>query len=1311
MSVHPALTSTERARLVGQDTIRRFMKAVPLTVIATARVDQVLFGYALAELTVDNTAGWSDVRPGMTVYVGTTSGGHERGIFRVRKPPTATRLYISEMGEGDAGLVPQDIAPYARFENNDYVTILDRYDIWSVLPRIEYPGNAIYEDFDLPVGTRNTTPPPIVTMTINGARGHYGRYISGADHSLTCAVSVTHWTSSSATFAWQYPAAWTGVSGAATDTLTATAEPGDYTVSCTVTPNAGEPVTVTRHIFICDATNNPPIADFALPSSDVRDRQGRRMTFDLYDDALADIPDGAMVHYWEQCTWAGEAVDTATTSFTGWVLRQSRTSGPDTREAQIEVVSPAHLLGMLQGTSQRIEAKASPATWQEVVPALSSASFMAWYMLTWRAANVLRLFDFTVFSTAASGQRLPAWEIDIGTLYDQIVQLATPRGNFGCASDGSLFFLRHPSLLPLAARASVVERDTIDETVYSGVVVEQRLRRMCAQVRGEGFAWDGSAALATPYLSDSPQVPGQGGVPQKLSGQVVDGQLTLNQVTGDYDAHVNNPFPLVQIEILRNRDVYEPAEMAFVEVHVPAALSPGGEAWQKRCIPMSVTKRHNPDGTADILLQLEVETHGLPGVTVPVPVPNTELYIGDGYPPIDLPPIDVNPPIVIEPPVIGNPEGPEMKTDGSVVLACTQEGDIFRTFNFLEAAPDWEEITPSGGAATTFTQVLFDPAVNYSRGAYALGNDGTHTYVYHTSNAGATTVVWDEGVGLPGVYTRLVAFRDSPGAILVYDPETDAGTQTLDHEVTFDAGGDAYTFETVDPSPEAQVLSGGNPGNCGGVESPAQPGNAAITRIRVTLPVPATVTGAALDYKKDYSDSVTYNSPITINFDPPEANYEIVYGQRLSSGGRTTAGVMNGTNSGTYREVNLKIPVYVPSGVSLKVVFYCKGTQNDPGIFRMATTWAAYDANDNDLGIGLGANNSYLKDTWVAFGQLYNPTTPAAVAYVVVRVWVSTQGYYSVAYCYMDDVVITATGAYQQTNIQLVRRVQLLDPADGVIATVIDQSSQPTNATWFTDSVSSLSHSNVKSALFTVSASSSPNALKTYLDNATLTGSYSAAGKAQVALSTNYGASFSTPVIAGDTPSGVGGFDAARFGPASFAAALSQVKRATTLGGAYSNLTGGAVTARSIVVPWWRVGSISATNYGTDADILIGGSFGLQSVVGGSATDITPAAGGTVAVANAITMWKGRRIACLLDESGNRNLYVTTDTGASWTLVGGMNGAADARSVRVRRLANTPGQLVVAAGSNGIKYYPGSGTSLVDKGAPSGTFMSAEFFG
>jgi len=237
MAVSSALSGTDQTNLAGPSALRRYLAVVPSTTIATARINQASFSYPLAQVTVDTTSGWSSVRAGMTVKIGSTSGASDRGVYRVRKVPDSTTLYLSEMGAGDPGLLAADIKS-SGFADNDYVTVLDRRDVWSVLPRIVYPGDGtIYEDYDLTVGSYNTTPPPIVNITINGfgTGGYATKIADGATKAMTLTATVLKFpvsqlSGSTLTYAWSGTSGWSSVSGTTSATLTGNAPPGNYTI-------------------------------------------------------------------------------------------------------------------------------------------------------------------------------------------------------------------------------------------------------------------------------------------------------------------------------------------------------------------------------------------------------------------------------------------------------------------------------------------------------------------------------------------------------------------------------------------------------------------------------------------------------------------------------------------------------------------------------------------------------------------------------------------------------------------------------------------------------------------------------------------------------------------------------------------------------------------------------------------------------------------------------------------------------------------------------------------------------------------------
>ena len=834
MPITPALTSGEIAALDGPSTVLRYLSPVLNSVKATALINQAAFVYPLIALTVDTTsADWLNGEVGDTVYIGTTPGGHEIGIYRMKTAPNSTTLFIGEESAGDPGLIPQSIRTGA-FANNQYVTVLDRADLWSVLPRIDPVTAKIYEDFNLSVGTNNTTPPPLTYIYINGRANHLADYIETDTLAITAVASVIRWPtsgSSTVSYAWTVPGSWTGVSGATSATLTANAPPGNYILRVTITDSVGGAAKRKIYVNVHDAIVNPPLLISNMPRSDTRDRVGRRMSFDLYDNRLASIPDGAMVMYFEVGTWNGTDVPTATKQFNGWVQRVERQGSEGLRDAAIDLIGPANILTLLNSTSQVIQVNTSPTTWQQAVASLMSASFMAWYILKWRTGNLLLLFNFTTFSTDPTGQRLPVWQIDKGSILQQIQQLATDSGNFGANSAGEFFFLKLPQMIKYANRSGIVVRDSLNASIYNSVTITEEKMNRVSQVRGEAFSWNGSATQPTPYYSDAPQSPGQGGSQIKLLSQVVADQDGDNVLAENWYAYKNNPYPSVVTKVQGNRDVIEPAELPFLEIQIPDYLDPGAETmdgtltWQRNCVPLSVNKKHNPDGTADIEITSEAETAGFGAVAIAVPVGNTSVYTPPYTPPASQPPDPPNsggfsiPIPVSVPPTIPASGGPTVVPGlGAIKNSSTK---VYRTFNIVTATgdSDWDDVTPPD-AFSRIVMCVMDQGTNFSRAAYCLSTDETDSVVSYTKDIFVTTPTWTTTGLFPSVAYEIRSTRGIPGEVYcagsVITPGncTDGWRVALGTEISrtgttitasssFAAGSDRVQF--------GQTLDGGNP--------------------------------------------------------------------------------------------------------------------------------------------------------------------------------------------------------------------------------------------------------------------------------------------------------------------------------------------------------------------------------------------------------------------------------------------------------------------------------------------------------------------
>lgn len=214
----------------------------------------------------------------------------------------------------------------------------------------------------------------------------------------------------------------------------------------------------------------------------------------------------------------------------------------------------------------------------------------------------------------------------------------------------------------------------------------------------------------------------------------------------------------------------------------------------------------------------------------------------------------------------------------------------------------------------------------------------------------------------------------------------------------------------------------------------------------------------------------------------------------------------------------------------------------------------------------------------------------------------------------------------------------------------------------------------------------------------------SGAGNAQVALSTDYGATFAAPVTVG-SGAPVLGFDISRNSATSYAACVAKVRKTTTLGGAYSDFV--AFTGANpvcVVIPYFRRASNTTDETGlTNPDFVAaldqadsgGGTLYWCDGATGTKHDITPVAGMTFDNANCITTHYGTKIYAFGKVSGVYKLYYSNNTGTTWTQVGTRTAPTFIRGRRNNALLARP-QIYLA--DNGSMYFTSYGYT-----GPSGT--------
>jgi hypothetical protein len=196
-----------------------------------------------------------------------------------------------------------------------------------------------------------------------------------------------------------------------------------------------------------------------------------------------------------------------------------------------------------------------------------------------------------------------------------------------------------------------------------------------------------------------------------------------------------------------------------------------------------------------------------------------------------------------------------------------------------------------------------------------------------------------------------------------------------------------------------------------------------------------------------------------------------------------------------------------------------------------------------------------------------------------------------------------------------------------------------------------------------------------------------------VRFSSDYGETVGFAVTAGNSPGAVGGFDVQRSGSVSYAAVSGKVRKATTLGGAYSDwysIPSGE--AACLVVPYFRRNSTTRNTSVSNPDVLLATTTGKLYWIDGTAataTDISPSGVTAFSGSNCVTVSYGHHIACYGSVGGTVHLFTSTNGGSSWTDRGARTSPTFIRcrrnDTRAATSGTNKGQIFLM--DNGNAYY------------------------
>ena len=672
------LTSEEKALLLARPHRTKLYLVVDRpTAVLTARVNNGAIATGARAIVYDNESGdEAKVLAGMTLRVGTTPGGKELGVVRVRAINAGTNtLTVAE----------NSIA----WADNAYLSVLPEFRLWSVYPRVTYASSVLnwLKDYDVDYNTsvyrkQNVWLPPVpimgppaVAFLDDGAAvvkfvgdGSYticpnGIKISGVSQGD---VGV------SATCAWAFE----GGTDATKTTLGTKASPhsiawdtaGRYLASLTVSndkPAGGSPVyakstTGYRPVFILNRPGtaggvNEPHEHFQLMRCEGDFASGGwQATLRVFGDAdINEFPGGAMIVLFAE-EWYGDTPQSIggypyreNVKLVAWITGESVRHGwdPQSGERYVEftVQTADGLMKTIEANAVTIEDRPSMSTgnteadewWQMFKLQVNRAAL---FLLYWHT-TLIPMADVNIVS---DNSRVGAHDFPAGSIYRQIDDYAGGAilGRMLSDRQSSLFLERDIQLETGGARtARVTVLDLHNDTHLDGEFQAQRQHAGQTRfVEVSGVAWNGNDA--TPIIAQAPgATPLQDGTDGQVKGLVIESQAEANATAGYVLAARNNPWPDVPLRFQGNHAYLDIAPQGWLTMSLDAQDTKRGLEWdEKKLTPRRVSMIYLPDiQVMRYETNTEAEATGDAGVTgdyvtpSPIPIPFEMLVLLRGW--------------------------------------------------------------------------------------------------------------------------------------------------------------------------------------------------------------------------------------------------------------------------------------------------------------------------------------------------------------------------------------------------------------------------------------------------------------------------------------------------------------------------------------------------------------------------------------------------------------------------------------------------------------------------------------------------------
>lgn len=623
---------------------------------------------------------------GNTVFFGSTAGGRERGLVRLR-------AWSPSDGSGTAGVMVtsenDDVGP--NIADNDYITVKLFWQLWDKVPRQDAsdPNNIIfYEDYDIAYNQQTVdwkpvavAGPPAVEFLEAGSA--VASFVGDRSFALAPGATLSSylWTAHGSV---EGTSSSQGTEGSPV-TFTWNAA-GQYLVTLKVTDSNGIEHTNYTWAIVIDPADPTAVAytqfDAISDSFDAM-QGGGSCAFTVYGVAdVSQFPTETLVLHvarGNQTTPTATWPNRANVLYAGYITGNGIKQDPINNTTSFRTVTIDGLMKKLSIYPVRLEDSSNPQNWTQAKDL--TVDRVLSYLAHWRSTLSLMTSIIPLEYTA----ELKSQDFNAANLFGMYKSLMGDAWGLPISDHQSVLYLvRDFNLQTTTERSAATTRKTLHKGIWVAAIdiaergeYEQPVRK----VKWNGVYYPGDNTAAIPLFSEAPgDVMDSWGNEQSRSGLILTTQSDLNIRTGYAYSRANQRYPGVSMRFF-NDGSFTIVPQEIFPANIEAGDNNRGLVWTPDLIPRSIRRSYDhQQGVIDYQVTFEPSVTGPGGITViaassDMPAKPPSSTGGGVAPPGDPPPA---------PPAWPPPTVP---IAGPAVGADTTDG-VYITF---DSGASWEE--------------------------------------------------------------------------------------------------------------------------------------------------------------------------------------------------------------------------------------------------------------------------------------------------------------------------------------------------------------------------------------------------------------------------------------------------------------------------------------------------------------------------------------------------------------------------------------------------------------------------------------------